>query len=273
MLKNFLCLISLVLITFCNAQGIQNLPSLASNTAMGSCSASFKDLRSVFASPAGISYSDQIQSAIYVEQRFGINELKSFSGAFLLPTTSGNFAVSISRFGFNLYNESLIGLTYARSLFKDLSIGGSLQYQSIHIEEYGSKSVLGFQIGSALTITKNTSLYLSLQNLHRPHLNAEDRLPAIFTLGLSYDPSDLVSLHTEIYKELDYKEDLRFGIEYKPSTHLLFRIGGHTYPTQLSFGFGVKILKSIYLEASTQYHTVLGFSPGMGLSYGIIDNK
>lgn len=256
-----------------NAQQLQSFPNTASSMGMGMCINSFKDIRSVFSNPAAIATVKRIQFSSFIDQKFNVNELKSISVAALVPTSSGNFSIAFNRFGFTTYNETSGQVSYGRKLFNNLSIGGAIQLNNISIEEYGTKSIFGFQLGTVYDLSKNTSLLFSVQNIHRPKVSENDKLPGIFSIGILYKPSEIVSLHTELYKELDYKEDLRFGIEYQPSNVIVLRVGGHTYPAQLSFGFGVKVLKSLIFEASTQYHSVLGFNPGIGLSYGIFEIK
>jgi len=256
-----------------NAQNLQGFPLNSSSQAMGLCAISYDDVRGAFGNPASIANSLDIQTNLFIDQRFGINELKSISASCLIPSKSGNFAASFNRFGYEVYNENIIQLSYGRKILSNLTIGGAIQYYSLNIQEYGNKSVLGFQLGLNSNLSKTTSLYFSIQNPHRPEINTEDKLPGFLAIGLQYKPSDLVTLHGELFKELDYKEDFRFGIEYRPIPSLYIRLGGHTYPAQVGFGFGVVAYKSLIIEASSLYHSVLGFSPGIGLSYGIINPK
>ncbi len=255
------------------SQNLQEYPLNSSSHAMGLCSITYDDIRGAFANPASIASPTLIQTSLFLDQRFGLNELKSISASCLIPTTSGNFALAFYRFGYEVYNENIIQLSYARKLLNNLTIGGAVQYYSLNIQEYGNKSVLGFQLGINTNISKTTTIYLSIQNPHRPEINTEDKLPGFISLGLKYEPSDIISLHAEVYKELDYREDFRFGIEYKPTPSLFIRLGGHTYPAQVGFGFGILVYKYLVIEASSLYHTLLGFSPGIGLSYGIITIK
>ncbi|HMG14686.1 MAG TPA: hypothetical protein VK590_04515 [Saprospiraceae bacterium] len=256
-----------------NSQNLQGYPLTSSSQAMGLCSISFDDVRAAFANPASIANASNFQSSLFLDQRFAVNELKSISASLLLPTKSGNFAASFNRFGYEVYSENMVQLSYGRKILNNLSIGGAIQYYNVNIQEYGNKSLLGFQLGINTNISKSTSLYFSIQNPHQPEINTEDKLPGFFNLGIQYKPSDIVTLHGELYKELEFNEDFRFGIDYQPLPSLFIRLGGHTYPAQIGFGFGVVVYKSIIIEASSLYHSVLGFSPGLGMSYGIINSK
>lgn len=265
--------ILIIAVSKLHAQYLQGYPLSSSNHSMGLCAISFDDVRGVFANPSSIVSPKQIQSCLFLDQRFNISELKSISATILIPTLSGNFAFSFNRFGFELYNENMFQLTYGRKILNNLNIGGAIQYHSLNIQEYGNKSIIGFQLGVNSSISKTLSFYCAIQNPHRPEINIVDKLPGYFSVGFQYKPTDLVSFHGELNKELDFKEDFRFGIEYHPLQSIFLRLGGHTYPAQVGFGFGFLLFKSLIIEASSQYHSILGFNNGIGLSYGIISTK
>ena len=61
----------------------------------------------------------QIKNACYWSlwrKRFLLNATNMYSAVVAMPTKQGNFGLQIDYFGFKNYNESQIGLAYARSL-------------------------------------------------------------------------------------------------------------------------------------------------------------
>lgn len=270
MFRNLFLTCSLVLISFISmAQQLIGYGKNAASFGMGDIVGSYTDVRGILANPSSIATLPNIQSFVFIDQRFGLKELSSYSAAIAIPLSSGSFGLSLNRFGYNLYNENLISLSYARQLFTNLSIGGSVEYNYFSIPEYGSKGQIGFQLGINSTISSSTTLYFSIKNPNRPLINETDRLPSFFNLGATYSPSKQLVLRAELNKTLDFKEDIRFGVEYFPSPKVVIRAGGHTYPAQFSFGFGILPYESIVIEASSKYDTRLGFLPGIGLSYGL----
>ena len=57
------------------------------------------------------------------------------------------------------------------------------------------------------------------------------------------------------------------GIEYSPLETLYVRLGFRTNPTEFSFGVGLKLKSNLNIDIGSHWHQVLGFSPGLGLSY------
>lgn len=255
------------------AQQIIAYGNHASSFGMGNIVGSYKDIRGVVANPSAIASLPGVQSFVFVDQRFGLKELSSYSAAVAIPMNSGSFGISLNRFGYDLYNENLVSLSYARQLLTNLSIGGAVEYNYFSIPEYGTKGQIGFQLGINSAINSTTTLYFSIKNPNRPLINETDRMPGFFNIGATYSPSKQLVIRTELNKTLDFKEDLRFGVEYFPSPKIIIRAGGHTYPAQFSFGFGVLPYESIVIEASSKYDTQLGFLPGIGLSYGLSFSK
>jgi hypothetical protein len=49
-------------------------------------------------------------------------------------------------------------------------------------------------------------------------------------------------------------------------------VGGASYPTQASFGVGVNY-NGLKIDMSSSYHSVLGFSPQIGLIYAFGKDK
>ena len=56
-----------------------------------------------------------------LRKKYGIKELSHGALALALPTNAGTFGLSYSYFGYSKYNESKIGLAYAKKLFEKIS--------------------------------------------------------------------------------------------------------------------------------------------------------
>lgn len=258
---------------FVNCQNIIGSLNNASSNSMGGVSSAYLDIRGLAANPASIGSINSFQGYVFTDQRFGLKELSSYSLGVAIPTHSGAFGISFGRYGFNIYNENFFAASYSRKLLTNLTIGGGIEYQYFNIQDYGNKGLFGFQLGLTSTVTSTTTLFFSVSNPNRPKINEDDQLPSIFNFGGIYKPGEKVYLRAEFSKTLENKEDFRFGIEYLPASKFIIRLGGHTSPTQYSFGFGITPWDKFLIEASTKYDAHLGFLPGVGVSYGIIYTK
>ena len=83
--------------------------------------------------------------------------------------------------------------------------------------------------------------------------------------------SKKVFLVAEAEKTSAQKFNVKGGIEYNPSSLVYLRVGGATYPTQASFGIGVNY-QGLKIDISSMYHSILGLSPQIGLSYAFGKN-
>ena len=57
-----------------------------------------------------------------------------------------------------------------------------------------------------------------------------------------------------------------------PASIVYLSAGASSYPTQASFGVGVNY-NGLKIDMSSMYHSVLGFSPQIGLSYAFGKRK
>ncbi len=103
------------------------------SAAMGHSSVMLKDQWSIHHNQAGLAWMDKKAAGIYYESRFATSALGLQGDLFVLPTKLGNFGVSVAAFGFSLYNETKVGLAYARKLSPMFSVGVQLNYLTIGI--------------------------------------------------------------------------------------------------------------------------------------------
>ena len=87
-------------------------------------------------------------AGVYGERRFMLDELSLYQLAIAVPTNSGNFGVKAGYFGFSDYNESQMGLAYARKLGSKVDIGVQFNYNGIQVSGYGNSSAINFEIGT-----------------------------------------------------------------------------------------------------------------------------
>ena len=251
--------------------GNENNPIGGRSAALGNASVTFSDFWSIHNNQAGLAYFDNITAGFYYENRFGLSELSLKSGAFVLPTKSGVCGLSMNYFGYSQYNENKIGLAYAKSFGKKFSVGIQFDYLSTHIaENYGSKSLVTFEIGMIAKLTENLSIGTHFYNPISVKLNDynDERVPYVGKLGLAYNFSDKVLLSVETEKETDIDPILKAGIEYRLIKEIYVRTGITTKPFVNTFGFGIK-LKKLQFDFSSSLHPVLGYSPQISFIYNI----
>jgi hypothetical protein len=262
------------LITFAQNGVPQNAG--ARGAAMANASLTFTDINSIFANQAGLGYLENLSFTAYGERRFlAADGLNSFLFGVAYPhKTIGTIGLSVNYFGYGQYNEQKIGLSYARKLFKRMSIGAQFNYIGTRFGDgyYGTANSFTFEVGILAKVTKHFHLAAHAYSPARIELPNGDVLPSVFKLGGAYMPSDKVRITAEIEKDLENPFNGRFGIEYHPISILYIRAGVATTPILASFGFGLN-MKGLKIDIAASYHMVLGVSPCLSVTYVVGDKK
>lgn len=264
-----------ILLTLCTLSLLvragDNPPLGARSMGMAGCGTALStDVWGMQNNQASIAGIESFQAGIFYESRFLVSELGMKGFAAILPTKSGNFGLNVNSFGYSQYSETKAGLAYARKLGERFSMGIQLDYYNTRIgENYGSSSGVAGEIGILAEPVKNLFVGLHLFNPTRTRLNGnlDERLPTIMRFGMSYKFSEQVFVIAEAEKDVDFKTTFRGGIEYRPLPVFYIRAGAASNPGMVSMGFGV-ILKKFRLDVASSFHSVLGFSPSLGLQYG-----
>jgi len=240
------------------------------SAAIGGASSTYADLWAAYNNQAGLARLKGLAIGLTYESRFMVPELGTSGMAVALPTKkSGVFALSISYFGYTLYNEKKIGLAYARAFGDKVSAGIQLDYLSTHLaEDYGDRNTLTVEAGLQATLLKDLVIAAHVFNPTRAKLAEYDdeRIPTTLKIGLGYTISGKVIVSLESEKNLEEKNIVKAGIEYHIAKVLYLRTGLSTNPGMYSFGFGLALDK-LDIDMVSTYHQVLGFSPQITLAY------
>lgn len=203
-------------------------------------------------------------AGLLAENRFLLNEIKSLGAIAAIPTGFGAFGLQLQYFGFEQFNEQKIGLAYGRKLLENFSIGAQVDFVNTTIPDYGNKGVLTFELGIFTQLSPGLDLGIHAYSPVRVESVAGENLPTVVAAGFGYHASDKLLIIGEIEKDIDYQARIKVGVEYLPVPTLALRTGVSTNPTSLSFGAGLKIQEKFVLDIASNYHQVLGFSPGIG---------
>lgn len=262
----------LILIPFCLTvitlfAGNDNFPVGARSAGLAHASVTLSDAWSTYHNQAGLSLLKKPTAAAFYETRFLLSELSTKAIAGAIPFKKGAFGLSVMQSGFSLYSESKIGLAYGMQLSEIFSAGIQLDYFHINIgESYGSKGALAGEAGVLAKLTDNLAAGVHVANPTRTKLSDNESLPTTMRLGLAYHFSKKVFVSAESQKNSGNKPVFKAGIEYHVIEALYLRSGISTNPTLNTFGFGLHI-KNLKFDFAGSFHSVLGFSPQVGISY------
>ncbi len=258
-------------LTLCNFvfAGHENFPIGGRQAGMGFTGVAYSDIWSATHNQAGLALLEKPSFGLFYENRFTLEELGLKAGAFALPTKSGTFALDLMQFGYSKYNESKIGIAYAKALGKRVSIGIQIDYLNTYFsEEYGNKGTAIAELGFLAQPIDNLYIGAHIYNLSRSKIAAynDERIPTLLTAGLAYRFSEKVLCSVETEKDFDFKAMYKVGMEYEFIENVFIRAGVTSNPNQMCFGIGY-VYKRIKADVSFSTHQVLGISPHVGFIY------
>lgn len=262
--------ILLVCIPFLAKAGGENDPAGARAAAMANSGLCFRDIWSIYHNQAGLAYIESPSAGVFYENKFLVSDLAYAGFAGALPLGNGSIGVSYTNFGFASYHEGNIGLAYGMRLSKKLALGVQLNYHTLSIaaENYGKTGALTADVGFLLQVSERVSLAAHISNPTRTKLNDynDERIPTVLRIGAGYQISDDVFVTGDVEKDIDQDVTVRGGIEYKPADILYLRVGASDNPGLLAFGIGLEF-NAFKFDLSTTYHSYLGYSPQISLTY------
>ncbi len=242
----------------------------ARGIAMGDASVNFQGISAAFSNQAGLAYLDGMGFTIGTERRFFTSEISSFSAAFAYPTgNAGTFGLSANYFGYSGYNETRIGLAYARKLGEKVALGAQFDYLGFSIPEYGNKAVFTFELGVQAQLTEDFRIGAHIFSPVRQEIVPDEKVPTVFKLGAAYSPNEKLIISGEVEKDIDLDFSFKAGVEYYLIDILCLRAGVSTEPLQNAFGLGLRLKNGLLLDIASAYHYDLGFTPAVNFSYVI----
>lgn len=253
----------------------ENIKTGSRSAGMAHASVCLHDIWSIYNNQAGLASTKSFSAGISFENRFRLKELSYKTIAIILPFKSNVFGLSVSQFGFSLYNETKIGLSYSKNLNEKLSTGVQLNYLTTHIgEDYGNTSTILGEIGFQYILSHQLTIGAHLYNPYQPKSNniKNEQAPTIARFGISYHPSAKIIIAIETEKTVQYSPIFKVGIEYHPAQKIYFRTGVSTNPIFNAGGFGLKYA-NFKLDFAVPYHQTLGFTPHVSIIYQSSNKK
>ena len=245
----------------------------ARSFAMGEASTTLRDVYSAGNNPAAMPFVENPSLGLSGVSYFGFSDLTNAWLATVLPTDLGAFGGSVQYQGDPNFNQTKVGIGYGRKLSNNLSLGILLDYCHTRINELGTGSAITFDAGLLFQpipeLTASARVFNPIKASPGNDF-ANEQLPALFALGLAYEPSKHFLLLAEAEQDLYADMNFKFGLEIPILEQLFIRGGYITKSSSFSVGFGV-VLDQLRIDAAGQFQPQLGFSPAVGLQYLFIN--
>ena len=235
-----------------------------------------KDVWSALRNPSALSQlRTQELSLFYSPAPFGMRELNFGGFVYVNPTTVGIFGISVSGFGFELYKETTVSLSYSNAVHRTVALGFTLRYHRLDIERYGSAVALGLDTGILIRPSEKLHVGFVVRNLNAPTIGlARERLPQTYSTGISYVPVDRLIILVDLEKDVRLPVTVKAGLEYRPLEFLAIRSGLATVPSKGTAGIGIQHSR-FALDYALQTHPELGLTHQFSivLSFGSVKDS
>ncbi len=248
-------------------------PSGGKTNSLGKCSVALSDFWSLHNNPAGFSSYKNISIGLSYENRFLLKELGYKNIGLLLPIKNSVIGISTSQFGYEHYNENVIGFALARNFGPHLKIGLKLDYIFLKFSgDYENISTPTFELGLQYEINENLNLGVYLFNpinVKTKSIN-DSKIPIIMRFGFSYFIKDDFMITNEIEENYEENFSYRFGLEYELNDNLFIRSGFQFKPELFTFGIGYNY-KWCKIDVAGEMNQDLGASINCSLIFKIKD--
>ncbi len=249
-------------------------PIAGSYVGLGAYSTHFVDVFSVAANQAALARIKEPAFGVYGEKRFLLAETNMYSAIVAIPTTEGNFAFQADYFGYKNYNESQLGIAYARELGSKLDIGIKFNYYSFRIPGYQNSSTVDFEIGAILHLTERIHAGIHFYNPVGGKLSKteNDKLGSVYSFGLGYEASDDFLITVDLVKQEDFPVNVDAAVQYDFTKKFFARFGIAT-ENETPFGGAGVAWDNFRIDVSASYHPQLGLTPGLMLIINLKGKK
>jgi hypothetical protein len=263
-LSKFYCIILCSLVTCIAFSQAVRQPIAARYIGLGAYSLHHVDAFSFTSNQAALAQINVAAAGVYGEKHFLLSATNLYSAVAVMPTKQGNFGLQADYFGFKNYNESQIGLAYARSLGSKLDIGIKFNYYGFRIPGYGNSSAVNFELGAIAHLSEKLHVGIHVYNPVGGRLSKTDneKLSSVYKFGIGYEASEKFLVSAEIIKEEDQPVNVDVGVQYNFIKQFFVRAGTSTETSSSYVGAGIS-WKNFRLDVTGSYHPQLGFTPGL----------
>ncbi len=262
--------IFLAIVAYAKIGNTQSIPTAmgARQAGMGYASSGLVDEWALFSNAGAIGSLNKMSAAFAYEASALLPGADRMAFAFNAPTRWGVSSIGVFRFGDDLYNEQMLTAAFANTL-GIASLGVRVNYIQYYAEGFGSNAAFTVDFGGVATLTEQLTVGAYITNLNQAKIhtsNGVESLPTRLIAGLTFKPSNNLTLATEIDKDLAYVHTWRTGIEYAYKQKIFYRTGFNLNPNTGFFGMGFKKGK-IQIDYALQFSWIRGTSHQASASY------
>lgn len=226
-----------------------------------------EDIISITANQASLAGFSKTSALIYFEKAYMLETMNMVSALIALVTGKGNFGVCLDHFGSSLYQQSHVGISYAKKLGKSLSIAPKFNYQVAGNKKYSIIKGLTADLSLLFHLTEN--LHAGIQFINPGATlfkTGSEKLPVISVMGIGYQVSPMLGISCQLLKRERMTMGFQPGLFYQPIKGLIAKMGLSTNSSSWWLSAGWKFA-DFKIEILTAMHPQLGLTPAMTIQY------
>lgn len=230
----------------------------------GGASATFADVYSILNNPGSLGDVEADGIATGFNQFAGVEGWNTYFLTASKRVLGGSLAVSIDRFGDDVFNLTHLSLGFGHKL-GIASLGGAIRLQQLSIEGFGTRASWIFDVGGLVHLGNQVEVASGVRNLTQSRITPSEYLPSTMYLGLRYSVSPSFTIVSEVTHDLHQSLICKVGLLY--SIRIFhFHMGFISMPSTATFGAGVD-LRHFRLDVAVQTGSPLGLQQQVGISY------
>jgi hypothetical protein len=219
------------------------------------------DAFSIFYNPSGLGQLKYRELGVfYSPAPFGLSELATGALVYAEPTSFGTFGLGLKTYGFELYRENNIIVSYGRDFKNRIFYGVNLNVYNLNIKNYNSATTFGVDLGAMAYLTEFLRWGFFGRNITGSRIaDSEEKIAQVFRTGFNIIPREDLSLSLEAEKDVRYPLSIRAGLEYSLYDYIDLRAGVGSQPASFTGGIGIKY-DLIQLDYAIYNHQDLGIT-------------
>lgn len=221
----------------------------------------------LYYNPAGLWLINNPNVQTFYSAPFNLKELGTTAFNFTYPSSVGNATVNFETYGYDLFAETTFGIAYSQSFKERLIYAAVINYNHLNIKNTGAAGTIGIDLGLMFRPHEVVTLGFASRNVNKPEI-AHDPLPQTFSMGASIHMIDPLILNVDVYKDVKFPVDVRFGAEYQFFDKLFLRAGMASEPSIFSAGLGFDFGKGA-VDYAIYSHPDLGVTHAVSASFHI----
>jgi len=222
--------------------------------------------------PAIVSLSTNSHVDFEYFNRYGLKELSSLSGTFSYYNNYVPLAFNVFSFGYDDYRESMFRFSLSKQLSDKWFLGVSFQYSLIQIKYYEEQlGRFSTDVGFLFNPVDDVLIGVLISDLPSVKINDENINTNSFNnyliqIGFQYKVINTVLIAASLGHNNRKNIYPDLGIEFEPYENVFVRAGMEGDLVMPTVGVGYKY-SDFNINTAFTYHSVLGISSGIGISY------